>query len=101
MASRDIALQRSGFVEKEELYNNEDRRERGVNSGRQTVEIFAAEWTVPKVTGHFHCMGRKQRSPGFLVISWMCRAWTAKKEGGGRGGAGEERSSQSSSPLLN
>lgn len=35
MASGDIALQRSGFVEKEELYNNEDGGKRGASGGQR------------------------------------------------------------------
>lgn len=49
MERRDIALQRSGCVEKEELNHDEERRERGTTSGRQAVlKIKAEAWRVDR-----------------------------------------------------
>lgn len=106
----DIALQRSGCVEEQELYNNEDRRERGITS--QTVKIYIyifqrqrGEWTDPKVTGHFHCTGEEAAQPRIschLVDVQSVDSEEGGRQGGrGGGGAGDQSSSQSSSPLLN
>lgn len=105
MANRDITLQRSGCVEREESYDNDNtkgKKNKKWIAGILKKEAAGGKVGNPEVTGHF-CQGRGDRGERSRAQGFLSSPGFAKhgQEGGGRGGAWEEQSSQSSSPLLN
>lgn len=86
MASGDIALQRSGCVEKEELYNNkeEEGREKQQVEGRQLkkIKLQPGEWTNPEVTGHLQRAGEEAANP--RISCHLLNVQSMDSEGGGR-----------------
>ncbi len=77
-----------------------ERRRKRVQ-GRKKFKQQPREWTDPEVTGHFHCTVEEAAEPRIPCHLVDVQSMDSAEGGRGEGGAGEERSSQSSSPLLN